>query len=198
MKKLLLTVATVMAATATQASIIPTLTSVTPTGSDFTFTYSGYLSGDTGLKPGNQLDIFNFLGYVPGSISADGNPVSVSVTTGNPSGLPLPPGFTFLPGAVTLVFTYTGPPYRTSGGPYDFTNFTGLSAESIYGGSALDGAYSAVAVGNTGPATGTAAYNFGYEAVPAIIPEPAAWGLMLIGATMTGAALRNRRKLAAG
>jgi hypothetical protein len=198
MNKFLLTVAALAVSTAAQASIIPTLSSITPVGSNFMFTYDGYLSGDQGLVAGDQLDIFNFAGYVPGSVTAGGNPdVVATVVTGDPSGLSLPPGVSLIPGDVTLVFTYEGPPYDTSGGPFGVTLFSGLGAQSIYGGSALIGAYSAVAENNTGPETGTATFNFGFEAVPFPIPEPATWALMLIGAAATGASLRNRRNLAA-
>jgi hypothetical protein len=197
MKKLLLTVAALALSTAAQASVIPTLTSVTPVGSDFFFSYSGYLSGDTGLVHGDQLDIFNFLGYVPGSITTGGiADVSATVTTGNPSGLALPPGFTIIPGSTTLVFTWVGPPYNASGGPFPITLFNGIGAESIYGASALDGAYSAVTTQNFGPTQGTKAFNTGFEAVPALVTEPATWALMLTGAAATGAILRGRRKLA--
>jgi hypothetical protein len=196
MKKLLLTVAALAVSAAAQASVIPTLSGVTPVGSVYLFTYDGYLSGDQGLVAGDQLDIFNFAGYVPGSITNGGNPdVVATAVTGDPSGLSLPPGVTLVPGDTTLVFTYEGPDYDTSGGPFGVTLFSGLGAESIYGSFALAGAYSAVAENNTGPETGTATFNFGYEAVPVPTPEPATWGLMLFGAAATGTVLRRRRRL---
>jgi hypothetical protein len=199
MKKLLLTAASALAvAGAAHASIIPTLTGVTPDGSgDYFFSYQGYLAGDQGLVAGDQLDIFNFAGYVPGSVFSPYGDVTATAVTGDPSGLDLPPGFTIQPGTTTLVFTYTGPNYDTSGGPFGVTLFNGIGAKSIYGNYALAGAFSAVAEKNTGPATGTATFNFGYEDVPISVPEPAAWSLMLIGAALSGAALRGRRQTAA-
>jgi len=195
MKKLFLAAAVLAVSTAAQASIIPTLTGVTPAGSDFMWTYQGYLAGDQGLVSGDQLDIFNFAGYVPGSVTNGGLAnVTATATTGNPSGLILPPGFVINPSDTTLVFTYTGPPYETSGGPYPVTLFSGLGAESIYNAINIFGAFSAVAEKNTGPETGTPTFNTGYEAVPTMtVPEPGPWGLMLLGGGLTGMALRRRR-----
>jgi hypothetical protein len=185
-------IATLSVSTAAQASIIPTLLSLTPTGSDFTFNYVAFLSGDQGLVAGDVFAIFNFNGYVPGSISTTAPDFSVLATTGS-DGLSLPPGFVLIPGDTTLVFTYTGPDYHTSGGPFPDTLLAKFSAESIDGGFSL-GAYSAIAENNTGFATGTKAFNFGYTVVPFAIPEPGAWALMLIGAGLTGASLRGRRR----
>ncbi len=197
MKRLLLAAAALAISTAAQASIISTLTSVTPDGADYMWTYQGYLAGDQGLVFGDQLDIFNFAGYVPGSVTSGGLlDVTATATTGNPSDLILPPGFVIDPGTTTLVFTYTGPPYNASGGPYPVTLFNGIGAESIYNGINLFGAYSAEAEKNTGSETGTPTFNTGDEAVPEV-PEPGAWALMLLGAGLTGAAIRRRRSLAA-
>ncbi len=198
MNRLLLAAAAALAVcSAAQASVIPTLTGVTPDGSDFKFTYQGYLAGDQGLVAGDQLDIFNFAGYVPGSIFSPYSDVTATATTGNPSGLILPPGFVINPADATLVFTYTGPNYDTSGGPFPVTLFDGLSADSTFGGINNSGAYSAVAEKNTGPDTGTPTYNLGYEDVPgAVVPEPGAWALMLLGAGLAGATLRGRRRAA--
>jgi hypothetical protein len=96
---------------------------------------------------------------VPGSISNGGYAdVTATATTGNPSGLILPPGFV-------------------------------IKSIDVFG------AFSAVAEKNTGPATGTPTFNTGYEAVPsALVPEPAVWTLMLLGAGLTGACSRSARR----
>ena len=71
MNKLLLTaIALVASSAAAHASNIPVLDTVTQVGSVFEFPYNGTLAGDTGLVAGNQLVIFDFGGYVTGSISA--------------------------------------------------------------------------------------------------------------------------------
>jgi hypothetical protein len=199
MKKLLCAAAALAVSTAVHASIIPTLTGVTPDGMGaYFFSYQGYLAGDQGLVAGDQLEIFNFAGYVPGSVFSPYADVTASVTTGDPNGLDLPPGFVIQPGTTTLVFTYTGPNFDTTGGPFGRTLFNGIGAKSTFPNFALAGAYSAVAEKNNGPETGHATFNLGYEAVPvSSIPEPAAWALMLVGAGLSGAAMRGRRRVAA-
>lgn len=194
MKKILLaTTAALAVAASAHASIIPTLTNVTAdAGGQYTYTYDGYLAADQGLVSGNQLDIFNFAGYVPGSISSGYTDITAMATTGNSDGLQLPPGFTIQPGTTTLVFTYTGADYNTSGGPFSNTVFSGLSARSTLGG-IRTGAYSAVAEKNTGTETGTPTYNNGFVGVPGTVPEPASWAVMLLGFGVAGASFRARR-----
>ena len=53
---------------AAHASITPILDSVAADGSDFLYSYHVTLTGDEGIKPGSKLVIFDFAGYVPGSV----------------------------------------------------------------------------------------------------------------------------------
>ncbi len=71
-----------------------------------------------------------------------------------------------------------GPDYNKSGGRFPVT------------------AYSTVAEKNTGPETRSPTFNTGYDDVPIPIPEPATWALMLLGAGLSGAALRSRKRQA--
>lgn len=196
MKKLLLTTAALLLVGAQgHASIIPALAGTSTAGGITTFTYDGYLSADQGLTSGDELVILNFGGYVDGSVFSPYADVTASTTTSLPAGLLTPPGFVQDPNAVDLVFTYTGPDYRTSGGPYpDDTIFAGLSAKSTLSGVNPDGFFSAKAVKNVGVDAGTPAYNVGSVGVPAGVPEPAAWGLMILGFSFAGATLRQRRQ----
>lgn len=198
MRKLLLAGAAVLAvSSAAHASIIPTLQSITPAGNgDYIYDYSGYLAGDQGVTAGSQLVIYDFAGYVPGSISAGGNPDIVATTQNSGPTLLMPPGSSDNPGVTNLVFTYEGPNYDTSGGPFGVTNFNNLTAESTYSGQ-TQGVFSAMAIKNTGSLTGTTTYNTGYVEVPAPgVPEPATWALMILGVGMTGAAMRKKSSAA--
>jgi hypothetical protein len=172
--------------------VIPVLDSVTADGSDWIFSYTGTLAGDQGLINGSELIIFDFAGYVDGSISADGLPILTSVEL--TSAVPTPPGFTDDPTLPNLVFKWNGGKYHASGGPFPDQDFSGLSAKSIYSGVTLD-AFAAVTVTNNGAATGRPAFNFGSVGVPTLlVPEPASWALMILGLLGAGTALRAYRR----
>jgi hypothetical protein len=190
-------IAALAVAGAANASIIPTLTGTTPDGVDTTFTYQGQLAPDQGVKDGNQLVIVDFAGYVPGTIHSPYANVSASISNSLPAGLILPFGVTDNPSIPDLVFTYTGSDYETSGGPFgSLTFFNGLSANSTLS-TIVSGYFSAVAVKNNGPDTGTPAFNTGSVSVPGAVPEPATWAMMLFGIGLIGAGLRiNRRQTA--
>ena len=183
-----------LGAGAAQASVIPVLDGVTAQGSDCKFSYDGQLAPDQGVTDGDMLVIVDFAGYVAGSVSSSLPDVTASVSNTLPSGMLLDPGFTDNPNIPDLIFTYTGPDYHTSGGPYPTqTDFTGLSALSTYG-NFKTGSFSAFAVKNDGSETGTVTYNVGEVAVPTAVPEPAVWAMMLAGFFGVGFAMRASRK----
>lgn len=185
--------ALVVAAPAAHGSVIATLSSVSSVGSDYNFSYVGQLAPDQGVTAGDKLVIVDFNGYVPGTVASALADVFASVSNTLPAGMLLPPGVTDNPLIPDLVFTYTGPDYHTQGGPYGSdTNFSGLSAESRFGG-ITRGSFSAVAVKNNGLEAGTAAYNVGSVGVPGGVPEPASWTLMLLGVAAIGSGLRMAR-----
>jgi hypothetical protein len=182
-----------------QASVIPVLDSVTADGSDFLFSYDGQLAPDQGVIAGDQLVIVDFAGYVPGSVHSSLADVTASVSYTLPTGMLLDPGFTDNPAIPDLVFTYTGPAFDTSGGPFPSqVDFMGLSAEST---DSLQGtgSFSAVAVKNDGAQTGTTTYNVGQVGVPipSGVPEPATWAMFLIGFGAVGWTLRGCRNASA-
>ena len=196
MKRMLIaTAALLCAASGAHAAIIPTLTSVTPDGSNYDWLYQGTLAGDQGLVDGSRLVIMDFKGYVAGSVFSPYSQVTASVENVS-TGLLLPPGTTDDPGLVNLVFTYHGPDFQASGGPYSDINFNGLSAQSIYGNFA-QGIFSAQAVKNNGVGpggAGTPAYNTGFVTTPGgAVPEPAVWAMMITGFGLAGVSLRRRR-----
>ena len=195
MKKLLFAAAAVFCtATAAHASIIPTLMSVTAEGDLFRYTYQGTLVGDQGVKAGSKLVIFDFAGFAGGLTAPAGAITATTELTSGALSL-LSPDFADDPNVLNLAFTYTGPPFQTTGGPYDDTQFT-LSALSTYDNTANDG-FAAIAVkNNDGSATGTTTINAGAVRVPiaAAVPEPATWGLMILGFGGVGAMMRTRRR----
>ncbi|MEW5684414.1 MAG: PEPxxWA-CTERM sorting domain-containing protein [Pseudomonadota bacterium] len=193
--KNLLIAATVLCGVATtaNAAIIPVLDTVTLNGSSYIFSYSGTLAGDQGLMPGSQLVIFDFAGYVTGSIDAGIYAADVDATVEFTSTLTPQPGQDDDPLIENLVFTWRGSPFNASGGPFADVSFSGLTARSIYSAVRLDG-FSAKAVVNNGAATGQDAYNSGLVGVAAaIVPEPTTWALLIAGFGLAGASLRRRR-----
>jgi hypothetical protein len=188
MKKLLLAAAAVLCtASAAQASIIPVLTSVTPEGGLFRYSYQGTLAGDQGVTQGSKLVIFDFAGFSGGFQVP--NPF-ITASTELFSGMTAP-GQTDDPTIANLVFTWNGPDFNATGGPFTDVDFNGLSALSTFSGTRLDG-FAALAVKNN-EVPGTLTINAGSVLVPSAIPEPASWALMILGFGGVGALVRSRR-----
>ncbi|HEU4967319.1 PEPxxWA-CTERM sorting domain-containing protein [Sphingomonas sp.] len=195
----------IIAATAALGFAVPasagviTLGSITQNGAnDFTFTYQGTLGPDEGLRAGDRLIIYDFRGYIDGSISADGNAnVAVSVENTSPGGI-VTPGFDDDPNIVNLVYTYTGPDFRNTGGPFTPFDFDGLLARSTLGGMAVDAFFGLSTKNNPDGVPGgsnTAVFSLGQVTVPAAaIPEPATWAMMLGGFGLLGATARRRSR----
>lgn len=185
---------------AAHASITPALASITAAGPDFVFAYNATLSGDEGLTSGSQLVIFDFAGYVPGSIFSPSPDIVASVQmvanfdTAS-GGVQVNPMFADDPTIPDLVFTYIGPDFHTSGGPFSATSLGALGAASTFGGMKLDG-FSSRAISNSGLGTvGTASFNNGAVGVAAVgLPEPTSWALLIVGFGGAGSLLRARRR----
>jgi hypothetical protein len=190
----LLIVATVLcgAVSTANASIAPVLDTVTLVGTEYEFSYSGTLSGDVGLVEDDLLIIYDFAGYVAGSISAGIYAADVDAFTELTSTF-APIGFTDDPTLANLVFRWSGAPFNASGGPFADVDFAGLTARSIYSATTLD-AYVAQSTINNGAATGQKEFNMGAVAVPegVAVPEPATWALMILGFGLAGTTLRRR------
>jgi hypothetical protein len=185
-------------ASTASAAIAPVLDTVTLVGTEYEFSYSGTLSGDVGLVEDDLLIIYDFAGYVAGSISAGIYAADVDVSTELTSAL-APIGFDDDPTLANLVFRWSGGPFNASAGPFADVDFAGLTARSIYSGTVLDG-YVAQTTINNGAATGQKEFNMGAVAVPegVVIPEPTTWALMILGFGLAGAALRGRPQVVPG
>jgi hypothetical protein len=205
MKIQLLAAVAALGLTAPAGAAVLTLQSITANGpNDFTFTYQGTLGPDEGVRSGDRLVIFDFAGYIPGSISAGAN-ANVAVSVENTSGSALvTPGFNDDPNTPNLVFTYTGPNFRNTGGPLAPLDFNGLSARSTFGGTATDAFFTLTTKNNPNGVPGgsnTAVYTLGQVTVPTSVnspngvPEPATWAMMLSGFGMLGLATRRRSRV---
>jgi len=173
------------------------LENVTPAASQYTFSYGGSLSPTEGVKSGSILVVYDFAGYVAGSIAAT-SPFVTAVTALSNPGLILDPAFTDDPNIPNLVFTYTGPDFQTNPaapGTYPALSFTGLSARSIFKNVNLDG-FSTLTVKNTLFEAGTQVFSTGSVGVPSAVPEASTWGLMIVGIGIVGGTMRRRRKSA--
>ena len=199
-KLLLMAGAALCVSTAAHASVIPVLDSVTFDGTDYLYSYHATLSGDQGLVAGSQLVIYDFAGYVPGSIFAPSPFITTSTSLSAnfdtaAGGVQTNAVYTDDPTIPDLVFTYNGPDFRTTSPGADIT-IPGLTAESTFGGIVVDG-FSSRAIKNSGLGTvGTVAFNNGAVSVPGGVPEPATWSMMIMGFGGVGGLMRLRRRQA--
>jgi len=187
---LLSTLALVAAGATTPASAVVLFLSGPPTAvaGGYEFSYQGNFSHNEGIQAGSTLVIFDFAGYVAGSVFSPYADVSAAAELVS-SGMIGSPDFNDDPNLFNLRFTYTG------AAPQDLSNinFGGLSARSILGGISIDG-FSAVTVKSAGVANGSKVYSVGLAGVPFGVPEPAMWAMMLGGFGLAGATIRRRRQ----
>jgi PEP-CTERM motif-containing protein len=183
-----------------QATLIPTLGSVSPSGGNFLWSYDVSLALDqnaTGgpvqsVNPvpvssgtGDFLTIYDFRGFVSGSCFAPTGWTCQTQAVGFTPDTQIPSDD---PALTNLTFTRTG---ATLPGPVlDLGDF---GAQSL--GSSLDvGRFTSRGTRNLGVLVGTKIDSVGDISVPAAVPEPAT--LLLLGSTMAGlgALLRRRRE----
>ena len=94
-------------------------------------------------------------------------------------------------GLANLVFTYTGPDFRNTGGPYAPLNFDGIGAQSTLGG-IVEAAFYTLTTKNNG-GENTSIFTLGSVSTPFnAIPEPANWAMLLGGFGLLGFSMRRR------
>ena len=164
-------------------------------GGLFEFTYQANLAPNAGLESGSQFVIFDFAGYDAGSILSI-DPRFTATAQNSTPGYVLPPGLSDDAGVSNLVFTWNAANFQTTGGPFAATPFL-VKARSAFGGATMGG-FGAITVTNSGLAQGFVALNSGSTAVPlatGVVPEPAAWAMMIIGFGGVGTLMRQRRRI---
>ena len=181
------------AITPAQAVVITLQDQIVNGPDDFTWVYQGTLGPDEGVRSGDRLIIFDFAGYIDGSIFSDIAEVSTS-TEALSAGTFMPFGESDDPDLVNLVFTYTGDDFRSTGGPFDAFSFEGLGARSVYAQSTIDGFFALATKNNPPDAANTPTIQVGLVQVPAV-PEPASWAMMIGGFGLIGAITRRSRRM---
>lgn len=197
MKKILLA-ASLLAATAAHASIIPTLvdgpTSVG--GGLYNYGYNATLASDQALFTGSYFTLYDFAGFD----SVASLPANWSFTTANLGQTPSDVLPIDDPGILNITFTYTGPTLNFDDNPANNTELTFGTFDilSTLGGLTLRD-FTSQAIKNDGPARGTDVSSIGSYSAPGaggVVPEPASWAMLLAGFGLTGAIMRRRKRAA--
>ena len=200
MKRWVLAAAAAVAIAGPAGASVITLSGTTNNGpGDVTWSYQGTLGPDEGVRSGDRLIIFDFAGYIDGSIFTPSANVVGSVENTS-AGAFVTPGFNDDPNITNLVFTYVGPDFRNEGGPFTQFDFNGLGARSQFSATTVDAFFTLTTKNNPDGVPGgsnTAVFTLGQVTVPtAAIPEPATWAMLLGGFGMLGAATRRRNRVA--
>jgi hypothetical protein len=177
-----------LVASAPAHSAVIYLDAVTAVGSNFRYDYSVEFARDEGIESGSSFAIYDFNGYVPGSIKSD-YPGFVTSRVERFSDLPKSPNFTD-DNTFNLRFTYNGPTQNLSR-----QSFGMFSALSRFENQTVDG-FSAVTVVAAGSAAGEEVFAQGPVETPAAaVPETATWAMMISGLGLIGGAMRRQRKV---
>lgn len=152
--------ATILAA---HADVIPTLSSITPAGAQFTWNYSANVTVDQMIQPGDFFTIYDFGNFLTGSNTQPAGWTFSSALTGLTPSLVLP---TDNGSVLNLTWTYNGTtpiPGSTALGMFTIVADTDQLTTSDF---------AAEATRNGGPNDGTKVDNVGNISVP--VPEMSA------------------------
>ena len=186
---------------AAQATLIPTIGSVAPSGGNFLWSYDIALAPDQNVTggtgqttnpvptpppaatTGDFLTIYDFRGLVSGTCFA---PSGWACQTQALGFTPANTIATDSAALTNLTFTRTG---STITGPVlDLGDFGASSSISL----TQTGQFTSRGTRNQGPEAGTKVESIGNVTVPAPVPEPAT--LLLLGSTMAGLGVTLRRR----
>jgi hypothetical protein len=174
-----------------RADIIPSLNSLTPSGSNFRWTYRANLTVDEKLKKNNFFTIYDFDGFIPGSNLQPANWVFSSALVGKTPSKVLPDDDPMVP---NLTWKYTGSavlgPGTLSLGMFSALSHFGNQTADDFAAEATK--YAPGEAGNNKPIA-----NIGSVGVPAnVVPEPCSLALLGLGAAPLLGRRRRRRALA--
>jgi hypothetical protein len=172
-----------------RADVIPTLTSTSPTGSNFTWNYTTNVTVDQMVQHGDFFTIYDFGSFVSGSNIQPANWSFSSALTGtNPSNVIV----TDNPSLLNLTWVYTGDT------PVVGSNLLGIFSVVTDTNQLRTSDFAAQATRSTGPTAGTKIDNIGTISVP--IPEVSTLLpiLAVCGAAMAAgipSVLRRRKRI---
>lgn len=153
------------------------------------FAYRADLGARDALHRGSTIVIYDFGGYIDGSIFATGGDLAGSIEM--VSALPRVDGLADDPTLVNLVFTFVGSPTRNIDGSFDLGGFgaSTISRKTYLG----DTRASTVRYDMFDGRTARVDWHGGLL-VPMAVPEPAVWAALIAGFGIAGAALRFRSR----
>ena len=173
---------------AAYADVIPTLSSITQNGNDFTWNYSTNVNLGQRIETGDFFTIYDFGPFISGSAAQpSGWSFSSSLVTPPPSGTNPPDS----PTLENLTWTYTGSatiPTGTSLGPFSVTQATSIFQEAP---NTKPGFFAASATRAGNPSK---INNVGQVSVPVPVPEPTTLSLLAIAGIGSAVRAMRRRK----